>query len=61
MSRFVFFSQTPGQYEKDFVNGSSIDGIYQNIQLHGLNPASSDSIKYDKENIIQHEIKCIEE
>ena len=42
---------TPGWYEEDFVNGTSIDGIYQNIQLHGLKPASSDSIKCDKENM----------
>ena len=42
------------------MNCTSIDGIYQNIQLHSLNPASNDSIKCDKENMIQHAIKYIE-
>jgi hypothetical protein len=43
------------------VDSSQIHGIYQDVHLHGLNSTASSSIESEKENMIMHGVKYLEE
>jgi hypothetical protein len=51
----------PGQNEGRFITNTSLRGIYQDVHLHGLNNTAGSSVKSEKENMIVHGVKCLEE
>jgi hypothetical protein len=51
----------PCQNEGRFFTNTTVQGIYQDVHLHGLNNTARSSIESEKENMIMHGVKCLEE
>ncbi|XP_040177111.1 zinc finger protein 862-like [Rana temporaria] len=51
----------PKQHEERFLTGASLKGQYQDVQLHGLGNTATSLIQNEKEKMIQHGAKYLEE
>ncbi|XP_073532536.1 zinc finger protein 862-like [Phyllobates terribilis] len=49
----------PKQHEARFVSGTSLQGLFQNVQLHGLSNTVAASIQQEKANLINHAVKYL--
>lgn len=52
---------TPGPNEDKFLTNTSINGVFQEIQLKGAGPAASSADDLDKEKLISHSVRYLKE
>jgi hypothetical protein len=55
------YSNVAQDIEDKFVNNASLNGVYQDIQLHGINNTARLSIESRKQNLTIHGGKYLEE